>query len=266
MIVDGAISGAIMPVMMSFLEIGVSDLGRAEEFYSGLLGFTPGEATTDAEGHAVKWLAGGKLKLVEVGAEGQPSGWDRDDRQCGIRHFGMKVADVDTWAARLAAAGVEFARKPFDAFGGVRICFFFDPDGAYLEFVQGYVQHTNLWSAALARAELDDDAGWDGAPRFDHVAITAPDLDEALAYYRDELGFGGVGQLVRPDDERGFLITNLRAAAPATLEMFTFGAPTLRRDGVGEPDRLGLRAIGVHPPVEPTVGPGDVPVRSGPAS
>jgi hypothetical protein len=76
------------------------------------------------------------------------------------------------------------------------------------------VADLDTWAARLV------DAGWDGSPRFDHVAITAPDLDEVLGSYRDQLGFWGVG----------------------------------------EPDRLGLRAIGVDTSIEPTVGPGDIPV------
>lgn len=250
--------------MMTHVEIGVVNLDRAGEFYSGLLGFETKETTVDTEGHRVALLdAGpGALRLVEVGVDGRESDWTADDQQCGIRHCGMKVADIDAWAARLRAAGVPFALEPFDAFGDVRIAFFFDPDGAYLELVQGYVQHNDLWSADLAQQEVERDNGWDGTPRFDHVAITVPDLTEALEFYSDRLGFGGIGQLVQPDDERGFLITNLRAGA-GTVEVFTFGEPTFRRTGVGEPDRLGLRAIGLRGVDTGPVGPGDVPLTTG---
>jgi catechol 2,3-dioxygenase-like lactoylglutathione lyase family enzyme len=246
---------------LTFVEIGVRNLDRSAEFYAGLLGFPAGETSGDAAGHRVQdfGVGPGVVRLVEVG-DGLPNNWERDDLQLGIRHFGMKVADVDGWSAKLRKAGVPFAMQPFDAFGGVRIVFFFDPDGSYLEFVQGYVQHNNLFSAELAQAEIDADKDWDGNPRFDHVAMTVPDLDEALAFYADDLGFGKIGQLVRPEDERGFLITNLRAG-PGVLEVFTYGEPTHRRDGVGEPDRLGLRAIGVSAD-RTEVGPGDVPVKS----
>lgn len=250
--------------MITNIEIGVSHLDRSVEFYSGL-GFPVTSSTVDSDGHAVAVLGPGPavLRLVEIGPDGRRSEWDADDVQCGIRHFGMKVADVDAWSSRLKAAGVPFELEPFDAFGDVRIAFFFDPDGAYLEFVQGYVQHNNLWSASLAQQEVDGDQDWDGAPRFDHVAITVPDLDEALACYGDRLGFGGIGQLVQPADERGFLITNLRAGPTTTLEMFTFEAPTVRRTGKREPDRLGLRAIGVRGVDVDQFGAGDVPLTVG---
>ena len=247
---------------MTYVELGVSNLGRSLELYSDLLGFPLRMSTVDSAGRPMAVLGSGPavLHLVEVGPGGRPSVWDANDLQCGIRHFGMKVADVDAWAGRLKAAGLSFALDPFDAFGGVRIAFFFDPDGAYLELVQGYVRHNNLWSAELAQQEVDGDRGWDGAPRFDHVAVTVPDLNEALELYTGRLGLGGVGQLVRPGEERGFLITNLRAGA-ATLEVFTFDQPTFRRTGGAEPDRLGLRAIGVRGVDGTELGPGDVPLR-----
>lgn len=252
---------------MTYVEIGVTDLGRSEEFYGGLLDLPLGELGSDADGRTVRTLRAGpaEVRLVEVGADGRENNWDRDDLQCGIRHFGLKVADIDGWAERLKAAGVPFALEPLDAFGGVRIAFFFDPDGAYLEFVQGYVQHNNLWSQELVDAEISADKGWDGAPRFDHIAVTVPDLDEALEYYRDELGLGVAGQLVRDDDPRGFLITNLRSLNGAgTLEVFTYGESTHRRDGVGEPDRIGLRRFGfdakADAPAGGAIGPGDVPL------
>jgi catechol 2,3-dioxygenase-like lactoylglutathione lyase family enzyme len=250
---------------MSYVEIGVSDLGRSQEFYGGLLGLAEGRTESDSAGRRVGWLEShtGAVKLVEVGVDGERSVWQRDDLQCGIRHFGLKVKDIDGWADRLTGAGVEFAMRPFDAFGGVRIAFFFDPDGSYLELVQGYVQHNKLWSAELSMQELDVDQEWDGTPRFDHIAVTVPELDEALAFYRDRLGFGVVGQLVRPEDERGFLITNLRAGR-GTLEVFTYTAPTHRRDNLDIGDRLGLRAVGVRVDAleaGAATGPGDVPLE-----
>ena len=253
--------------VLTYVEIGVADLGRAEEFYSGLLGFPVAKTTVDTDGHRVVSLGTGPavVRLIEVGPAGLASGWEPDNRQRGIRHFGMKVAGIDTWASRLAAAGVAFDLEPFDAFGGVQIAFFRDPDGACLELVQGYVQHNNLWSAELAQQEVDADRGWDGTPRFDHVAITVPDLDSALAVYAGRLGFGGIGQLIRPDDdpERGFLITNLRAGSATTLEVFTFDQPVFPCPGVGEPERLGLRAIGIRGLAADELAPGDVPLRAG---
>jgi catechol 2,3-dioxygenase-like lactoylglutathione lyase family enzyme len=256
---------------MSYVEIGVADLDRSEEFYAGLLGLTAFEQTEDAAGRSVRSLGSGtparpgRVNLVELGPGARATSWDRDDLQRGIRHFGLKVRDIDAAVGRLADAGVEIAAGPFDAFGGLRIAFFFDPDGSYLEFVQGFVQHNNVWSEGLAAEEVTAYEDWDGTPRFDHVAVTVPDLDEALDVYRDQLGFGVVGQLVRPEDERGFLITNLRAGA-GTLEVFTYGVATHPREGdAWADDRLGIRRVGVEAHAGAgagaVVGPGDVPIE-----
>ena len=231
---------------MTYLEIGVSHLDRALELYSGLLGFPATESTVDTDGRRIAVLGNGPtLRLVEVGASGSPTGWDPDDCQHGIRHFGMKVADIDAWTHRLKSAGLTFALDPVDAFGEVRIAFFFDPDGTYLELIQGYVQHNNLFSPTLAQAEIDADRDWDGSPRFDHIALTVPDLDAALAFYQPH-GFAPIGQLVQPAEPRGFLITNLRAG-PVTLELFTFTAPTFPGPATA-PNALGLRAISFKRP------------------
>jgi catechol 2,3-dioxygenase-like lactoylglutathione lyase family enzyme len=248
---------------IAWVEIGVRDLDRSLELYSGLLGF-PHQVHGD--GRRVAELDGGAgvVRLVEIGPTGRPDSWIPDNRQLGIRHFGMKVAEIDPWADRLSAAGFVPYLGPFDAFGGVRILFFTDPDGACLELVQGYVQHNDLWSAALARREVDGDRGWDGTPRFDHIAITVPDIDEAVRTYSHGLGFGGIGRLVRDEDPTGFLITNLRAGDRTTLEMFSFEDPVSDRPGAGHPDQLGLRAIGIRGdgPDLPPLGPGTVPLRT----
>src|SRR5256885_17224153 len=106
----------MVPVYISCIELGVEDLDRSLELYTGLLGFPLLESTVDLDGRPVIVLDSGPaaVRLVEVGSAGRPSEWDSDDRQCGIRHFGMKVADVDGWAARLQAAGIPFPLGPFD--------------------------------------------------------------------------------------------------------------------------------------------------------
>lgn len=248
------------PVCIGYIELGVSDLDRSLELYANLLGFPLTQSTMDNAGHPVAVLGEGPavLRLVEVGPAGRPTDWDPDDRQCGIRHFGMKVADIDAWTARLKSAGIPFALDPVDAFGNVRIAFFFDPDGAYLELVQGYVQHNNLWSPDLAAEEPTLDRDWNGSPRFDHIAITTPDLPSSLDLYTN-LGFSPIGQLVQPHDPRGFLITNLRAT-PATLEIFTFTTPTLPRTPTND-NHLGLRAIGIHGLTSPQSAPGHIPLK-----
>lgn len=230
--------------VMSHVEIGVRDLTRAQEFYGGLLGFTPVTAESGADTLAMQ-AGAARLRLVETGPDGTPSGWDGDDLQRGFRHVGFKVDEVDARIARLAAAGVEIRVPPLDAFGGVRLAFFADPDGTHLEFVAGPIRYQPLWSPELAAEEEASLHGdWDGEPRFDHVAVTVSDVDRALAYYRDTLGIPVVGQLDRRrTDERGFLITYFRAGG-TVLEVFSFDVDTTPGPWQPEPDLLGIRAIG----------------------
>lgn len=224
------------------VEIGCRNLARSREFYTGLLGFTEMAEETGAS-----WLDAGpaRIKLVEVG-EGDLGGWVPDDLQCGMRHFGMKVGDVDAQAARLRDAGVEFTMHPKDAHGAVRIAFFTDPDGTLLEFVEGAVRHDETWSAELAAEDL---AAHQNRPRaagpvFDHIAVTAPDLQEALDFYVRTLGARVIGKLIRDDDPRGFVITNLRLG-DAVLELFTFRSETAPSTWSAGQARLGLRSVGL---------------------
>ncbi|MFC7340175.1 VOC family protein [Saccharopolyspora griseoalba] len=224
-----------------FLEVGCRNLSRSLDFYQGLLGFPP-----VGEEPGTCWLDAGaaRLKLVEV-ADGDLGGWVEDDLQCGMRHFGMRVGDVDLQAARLAEAGVSFTEGPRSAHGGVRIAFFTDPDGTLLEFVSGTVAHDKLWSPELA--ERDRVAGEallpEAGPTFDHVAITVPDLDAALEFYVRTMGAAVIGQLLYEDDPRGLVITNLRLGS-ATLEILTFTRETAANPWNAGQARLGLRTLG----------------------
>jgi len=185
------------------VRLGVRDLDRSTHFYRDLLG-----------------LADGLVELTEVGPDSTIGGWVNDDLQGGIRHMGMKVADVDEQIRRLESAGVTVLSPPMDVLGDVRIAFFLDPDGARLEFIQGDLNYQVVHSPEAA-ADL---APHDG-PRFDHVAVTVADLSSTLRFYCDGLGFEPIGQIRHHDDRRGFLMTYLRAG-PAVLEVFSFDVPT----------------------------------------
>jgi catechol 2,3-dioxygenase-like lactoylglutathione lyase family enzyme len=71
--------------------------------------------------------------------------------------------------------------------------------------------------------------------RFDHVAITVHDMERAVGFYRDLLGFEVLGQLLL--DDGNFKIVYLRLGE-AHLELFAFrGAAT--ETAVGVPDTVG---------------------------
>lgn len=205
--------------------VGATDLERSKDFYCGTLGFEDlGTRVVDpVKGvRRCRLESGGRFLELETVPEPDETAWVRDDLQLGVRHIGMKVDDVDSWAERVRATGAHFTMEPKDAFGDVRITFFEDPDGTLLEFVQGNVNYNKRWSDDLADAEAAVPVP--SHPRFDHVAISVADLDAAVDFYQQHLGFGVIGQLLRDDDPRGFVITYFQAGA-AVLEVFSFAQP-----------------------------------------
>ncbi|HEV2375478.1 MAG TPA: VOC family protein [Streptosporangiaceae bacterium] len=217
----GAVDG------LHFGVVGVTDVGRALDFYCGLLEFTlverqPGTAD---QGDRCRLASDGRFLVLQElrPGRGEP-GWVNDDLQAGMRHIGLKVDDIDAWAERVRSAGARFTLEPTAAFGDVRICFFLDPDGAHLEFIQGDVNYTSVTSPDLVEAERA--APVPATPRFDHVAVSVADLGTALGFYTGHLGFPVLGQLREDDPERGFTITYLQAG-PGILEIFSFSEPLL---------------------------------------
>lgn len=245
------------------VEIGCRDLDRSLDFYQGLLGFRP-LPDGPRPGDRSRWLSRGTvvLELVEVGAEGNQGGWVNDDLQGGIRHLGMKVAEVDRQIKRLQDAGVTVLSQPLDVLGDVRIAFFLDPDGARLEFIQGNLTYQEISSPELAAAEAAQVAGPE--PRFDHVALTVSDLPAALAFWRDRFGFEVIGNIRHHGDPRGFLMTYLQAGQ-AVLEVFSFDQPIVPNDvSAAGSVVLGPRRLYVDAPGEQhVVAPDGVPVTMG---
>ena len=162
------------------------------------------------------------------------STWVADDLQRGFRHVGFKVDRVDPRADVLKAAGVPFHLDPLDAEGGVRICFFYDPDGTLLELVEGDLQYAQVLDADGVAAERA--LGVPERPRFDHVAVTVDDRAATDAFYRP-LGFSFIGTIEQPHDPRGFSIGYLKSGA-TVLEVFTYEADKQTRDP--QPDAPGF--------------------------
>jgi catechol 2,3-dioxygenase-like lactoylglutathione lyase family enzyme len=248
------------------LQLGSRDLERSADFYAGLLGFAELPVQGGGPRRSRMFTSGSVLiEVVAVEDTGHLGGWVNDDLQGGIRHFGMKVGNVDRQIGRLTAAGVTVLSAPTDVLGDVRIAFFLDPDGARLEFIQGNLAYQQVCSPQLAAAEAANRLGPADGPRFDHVALTVPDLPSALRFWRDQMGFEVIGEIRHLGDPRGFLMTYLQAG-PAVLEVFSFDVPVSAHDlSVEDMPLLGFRGVGlvVDDPAttdERLVAPGGVPV------
>lgn len=137
----------------------VSDLERSLEFYTGVLGLKVALQTEieDPEVERAVGIPGASIKaaflevpgtptMIElfqyVTGAGKPIPEDQLPSDIGVQHICFQVEDIDKAYADLQAKGVEFATTPVtiskdhpDA-GGIRFCYFYDPDGATLEILQ----------------------------------------------------------------------------------------------------------------------------------
>lgn len=229
----------MQPHPIRFVDLTVADLGRSIWFYTELLDLAP----VAGAGPDQAWLSAGTalLRLTQA-VDARAGAWQAEDVQRGFRHVGFKVGDLDERAARLREAGARFHKEPKDVPGGVRITFFFDPDGVLLELVQGHLRYDRVEDPGLVAIEHDRPAPT--TPRFDHVAITVADRDATVRLYQEALGLAPAGRLLREDDPRGFEITYLHAGS-TVLELFSWGVETVRPSWDPDPAVLGFRGIGV---------------------
>ena len=164
---------------ISHVNFRVSDLDRARAFYTGLLGF-PQAFTTGRNGAVgTVYLKVNDEQYIEI-SPGLKEGVDQR-----LTHVSFVTTDIEKLHAALAARGLNPTplRPPGgDGTRGIRIT---DPFGFPLEFTE-YLPGSEH---AKARGRFED-------PRrisvhLLHAGIPVPrdQLDAALAFYRDKLGF-----------------------------------------------------------------------------
>ncbi|WP_431278437.1 VOC family protein [Leifsonia poae] len=194
--------------------LNVRDIARSVEFYQRHFDAVVIETGDD---RAELDLVTARLHLTRIDS---PAGstWIGDDLQRGFRHVGFKVSDLDVRVAALHEAEVPFHLEPIHAEGGVRITFFYDPDGTLLELVEGPLQYHEVYDREAV--EQDWALGDPQRPRFDHVAATVEDLEATKEHYA-ELGYVLMSGIHQPSDDRGFEINFLRSG-DSSLEVFTY--------------------------------------------
>ena len=230
-----------MPVLpIRFVDVNVTDLDRSVDFYTRHLQLPVIDtAALDADD---AWLDAGPVVIrLHRRVDATPSRWIGDDLQLGFRHFGFGVTGLDERAELLHEAGVRFHLEPIDATGGVRITFFYDPDGVLLEFIQGHIDYHNVANASLVEQVQARPAP--ARPTFDHVAMTVRDQAATVDFYRRTLGFDVSGQLFQDHDPRGFEITYLHAG-DTVIELFTFEAEKSPSPWSAAETTIGFRHVG----------------------
>lgn len=127
-----------MPLRPFHLAFPVHDLAAARAFYGGILGCAEGRSSDiwidfDFYGHQIVAHLDPAAKPVAVANE-------VDGHHVPVPHFGvvLTMADWESLAARVAAAGVGFGIEPHVRFRGQAgeqaTMFFRDPSGNALEF------------------------------------------------------------------------------------------------------------------------------------
>src|SRR5215469_7447823 len=232
------------------VDITVSDMDRAVEFYSRVLSFikvrdteVTGETFENLEGvfgvrmRVVRMQLGDEfIELTEyLAPKGSsiPAGARSNDRS--FQHIAIIVSDMDKAYAWLRQNKVEYAssepqRLPNwnTSAAGIRAFYFKDPDGHPLEILQFPPEKgAEKWHRPSDKLFLG----------IDHTAIVVADTEASLRFYRDLLGMRIAGGSENYGTEQEHLnnvfgahlrITSLRAGSGPAIELLEYLSP---RDG-----------------------------------
>src|ERR1700758_278007 len=232
------------------VDITVSDMDRAVDFYSRVLSFkqvsdteVAGETYENLEGvfgvriRVVRMQLGDEfIELTEyLAPKGRPimAGARSNDRS--FQHIAIIVSDMDRAYAWLRQNKIEHASSGPQRLpdwnknaSGIKAFYFKDPDGHPLEILQFPPDKgAAKWHGSSDKLFLG----------IDHTAIVVADTDSSLHFYRDLLGMQVVGESENYGTEQAHLnnvfgahlrITALRAESGPGVELLEYLSP---RDG-----------------------------------
>ena len=205
------------------LDLTVSDLGRATDFFVDGLAFRPA-----GTGHVV--LGDQAVALRAHAGRAIPA--DSRSNDLWFEHIAIVVADMDAAYARVTAvgarpisAGPQTIPASNPAAGGIRAFYFKDADGHSLELIWYPAGKGDpRWQARDGRLFLG----------IDHTAIAVADTERSLRFYRDLLGLEVKGHSLNEGIEQERLsgvpgarvrITGLRGAGGPGVELLEYLAP-----------------------------------------
>ena len=136
MSIDRAPPPMLRPTGVHHVVIIASDYVRSRRFYTEVLGLQVVHEHYRAERQSYKL----DLQLpdgtqVELFSFPNPPSRPSYPEACGLRHLALRVADMQTSVAALAAHGVAVEPVRTDPFTGALFTFFADPDGLPIELV-----------------------------------------------------------------------------------------------------------------------------------
>src|SRR5262245_54979401 len=232
----------ITPVAVGPIVIVVSDLDRAETFYTQVLSFRTA-ATREAHEYSFDRLTGVfgtnvRIATLELGSEsielieyrtprGRPVPPDSKSNDQWFQHIAIVVSDMEAASALL----FQFVVQPISTApqtlpdwnlnaAGIKALYFRDPDGHPLKLI--------YFPPGKGDPRWHQGQGKRDGPflGIDHTAIAVADTERSLRFYRDVLGFRVVGESLNYGAEQDHLnhvfgskvrITSLRSpSAPAS--------------------------------------------------
>lgn len=139
-------------VGLNHINVVVSDIEKSKDWYCDVLGFVVDEAfeiceddlslglgVPDAQLKVAFLTIPGSTTRVEMIEYASPTSSplvEGPANAVGFGHFALEVDDVRARYEELMHQGVQFVSRPVDVSGGVRFCWFLDPDGNRVEIIQ----------------------------------------------------------------------------------------------------------------------------------
>ncbi len=212
----------------------VSDIGKAVNFYSGILGFQKVAANA---GYARLRLGDEFIELTSCGTPGTAIPADSRSNDRWFQHVAIIVSDMDQAYGVLEknrVRGLSQGPQTLPAWnknaGGIRAYYFADPDGHPLEILWFPPDKgDSKWQKRDGRLFLG----------IDHTAIVVGNTETSLKFYRDSLGMrlAGASENYGIEQERlnnvagaRLRITALRAPAGLGVEFLEYLTPGNGRD------------------------------------
>jgi lactoylglutathione lyase len=150
------------------------DVENTRQFYTNYLGFAAHDVSKDSagSGHSEIIIDISDRQFVEIYKE-KISGGNR------LFYFSVETTDAEGLRKYMASKGVDVPEKVTEEKNGNYSFFVTDPNGTVCKILQ----NKNINSSAK---ELPDKRI---ASRMSHVGFMVPDLEKAMTFYRDILGF-----------------------------------------------------------------------------
>ncbi len=154
------------------------DVESARQFYKNYLGYAEPFSLMTANGKdlALTFIKINDRQYVEIFPE-KKQGGNR------MYHFAIETTDAEAMRKYLASKGLKVPEKTPVGKTGNSNYFVTDPNGTICEIVQ---YEPNSMSAKILGKDMPETRV---SNRMSHVGFQVPDLDKAMFFYRDILGF-----------------------------------------------------------------------------